>query len=85
MADFRDLPRIIASDKVLCNKAFNTASNPQYDGYQCGFSSMVYKFFEKNSGCGAITSNQQLADELRKPIIGNFQRLKVYSSFRDNI
>ena len=30
-------------------------------------------------------SNQQLADELDKPIIWKFKRRKVYSSFRDNI
>ena len=30
-------------------------------------------------------SNQQLADELHKPIIRKFKRRKVYSSFKDNI
>ena len=30
-------------------------------------------------------SNQQLADELHKAIIGKFKRRKVYSSFKDNI
>ena len=30
-------------------------------------------------------SNQQLADELHKPIIRKFKRLKVYSSFKDNV
>ena len=30
-------------------------------------------------------SNQQLADELHKPIIKKFKRRKVYSSFEDNI
>ena len=24
-----------AADKVLCDKAFNIAKNPKYDGYQC--------------------------------------------------
>ena len=32
--DFKDLPRRTASDKVLYNKAFNTAKNPKFDGYQ---------------------------------------------------
>ena len=27
------LPRNTASDKVLCDKAFNIAKNPKYDGY----------------------------------------------------
>ena len=30
-------------------------------------------------------SNQQLADELHIPIIRNFKKRKVYSSFKDNI
>ena len=29
--------------------------------------------------------NQQLADELHKPIIRKFKRRRVYSSFKDNI
>ena len=33
---FKDLARITASDKVLREKAFDTAKNPKYDGYQRG-------------------------------------------------
>ena len=40
---FKDLSRRTIADKVLCDKAFNIAKNPKYDGYQCGFASMVYK------------------------------------------
>ena len=29
--DFKNLPRRIASDKVLRDKAFNTAKSPKYD------------------------------------------------------
>ena len=43
--DFKDLKRRTQSDKVLKDKAFETASNPKYDGYQRGLASMVYKFF----------------------------------------
>ena len=50
---------------------------------------MVYKFFDKKSkGAGIkyeIKENQQLADELHKPIIMKFKKRKVYSSFKDNI
>ena len=54
---------------------------------------MVYKFFDKKSkGSGAkhvntklIPQNQQLADELHKPIIRKFKKRKVYSAFKDNI
>ena len=52
-ADFRDLARRTASDKILHNKAFNVAKNPKYDGYQRGLASMFYKFFDrKTSGSG---------------------------------
>ena len=46
--DFKDLKRITAAD-VLINKAFNIAKNPKYDGYQRGFASMVYNFFDKKN------------------------------------
>ena len=65
------------------------ASNPQYDGYQRGLVSVVYRFFDKKSkGAGIkneIKENQQLANELQKPIIQKFKRRKVYSSLKDNI
>ena len=32
---------ILAADKVLCNKAFNIAKNPKYDGYQRELASVV--------------------------------------------
>ena len=32
--DFKDLPRRIASNKALRDKAFVIAKNPKYDGYQ---------------------------------------------------
>ena len=47
--DFIDLTRRTASDKILRDKAFNTAKNPKYDGYQRGLASMVYKFFDKKT------------------------------------
>ena len=37
-------------------KAFKIASDPKYDGYQRGLSSMVYKLFDKKSaGIGVAT------------------------------
>ena len=47
--DFKELTRGAASDKVLCDKAFNIAKNPEYDGYQRGPAFMVYKVFDKKS------------------------------------
>ena len=43
----KDLVKRTQSDKVLKDKAFKIASNPNYDGYQRGLVSMVYKFFDK--------------------------------------
>ena len=47
--DFKDLNRRTAADKILHEKTFNIAKNPKYDGYQRGFTSIVYKFFDKKS------------------------------------
>ena len=47
---------------------------------------MVYTFFDKKSKESGINEpNYQLADELHKPVIKKFKKIKVYSSFRDNI
>ena len=48
--NFKDLTRRIASDKILCDKAFNIAKSAKNDGYQRGLASMVYKFFYETSG-----------------------------------
>ena len=36
---------LTTADRVLCDKAFNIAKNPNYDGYQRGLASMAHKFF----------------------------------------
>ena len=54
------------------------------DGYQRALATMVYKFFDKKAGSG-IRVNEQLAKELRKPVIKKFKRRKVYARFKDNI
>ena len=52
---------------------------------------MVYKFFDKKSkGSGVVNikltpQNQQLAEELHKPIIKKFEKRKVHAVFKDNI
>ena len=93
-ADHKDLINRTEADKVLRDKAYDIASNPNYDGYQRGLASMVYKFFDKKSmGSGTakpislkrISSSSVLADELHKPIIKKFNKRKVYSQFKDNI
>ena len=52
--DFRDLNRKTTADKVLRDKAFNTAKNPKYDSYQRGLTSMVYEFFNKKTSGGTV-------------------------------
>ena len=71
------------------NKAFKVAQNLKYDGYQIGLAGMVYKYFDKRTSSGAIEnenkSNKELAEELHKPVIREFNNRKVHSSFIDNI
>ena len=86
-ADNKDLINRTKADKVLKDKAYNIASNPEYDGYQRGLASMVYKFFDskvafpdkKSMGSGFVKdSSSILADELHKPIIKKSDKRKVY-------
>ena len=99
-SDSKDLTKRTVADNIKKNKAFDIAKDPKYDGYQRGLASMVYKFFDskvgspdkKSVGSGAkhvntklIPQNEQLADELHKPIIRKFKKRKVYSAFKDNI
>ena len=81
----KDLINRTEADKVLRDKVYDIASNPEYDGYQRGLASMAYKFFDKNSTGSGIASSSILADELHKPIINKFNKRKVYSQFKDNI
>ena len=87
-----------ADHKDLINRteAYDIASNPEYDGYQRGLASMVYKFFDKKAteepstkhvmGSGVKKdSSLILADKLHKPVIKKFNKRKVYSQFKDNI
>ena len=90
--DFRDLARRTASDKVLRDKVFKIAKSPKCDEYQSELASMVFRFFDKKSvfladkaifvspGKSEIMSNQQLAEQLHKPIIRKFEKRK-YTNF----
>ena len=85
-ADNKDLINRTRADKVLRDKAYDIASNPEYDGYQRGLVSMMYKIFDKKTmGSGAAEPSLKLADEFHKPIISKFNKRKVYSPFKDNI
>ena len=70
----KDLIKITQSDRVLTDKEFKITKNPNYNGYQRGLASMVYKLFDtKSKGSGIINEpNYQLGNELHKPIIRKF-------------
>ena len=95
-ADHKDLINRTEADKVLKDKAYDIASNPEYDGYKRGLASVVYKFLDKKSmGSGIAKDTAEpsalarssliLAYELDKPVVKKFNKRKVYSQFKDNI
>ena len=53
-----DLVKRTQSDKVLKDKAFKIASNPNYNGYQRGLASMIFKFFDKSLKEVVLLMNQ---------------------------
>ena len=69
------------------DKAFKIVSDPKYEGYQRGFASMFYNFFDrKSSGSGIdVEPNYWLVNELCRQIIRKSKIRKFYSSFRDGI
>ena len=66
------------------DKANEIPGNCGYDGYQRALASMVYRFFDKKTGSG-VGLNEQLAEELHKPITKKFKRRKVNARLKDNI
>ena len=58
--NFKYLPKSTGSDKVLCDKAFNIAKNPKYNGYHHGLASMVYNFLKKKSSGGGFKNEIML-------------------------
>ena len=68
---YKHLSKKTQSCKVSRGKAFKIERNPEYDGYQRGLASIVFKLFDKKytGACIKSMSNQQLATELHKPII----------------
>ena len=64
--DSKDLAKRTASYKVLRDKAFNTAKNRKYDGYQRGLASMVYKLFDKKSKGSGVNIKIKPSEKLTK-------------------
>ena len=50
------------------DRAYKIARNCKCDGYERALPSMVYKFFDTKTGSG-VSVNEQLAEELNKPVI----------------
>ena len=72
------------SDKILKGRDYEIARNRNYDGCQRALASMIYKSFDKETG-SRISVNEQLAEELQKPVIKKHKRRKVYARFKDKI
>ena len=47
--------------------------------------SMLYHFFKDKKRGSVVSVDEQLAEELRKPVTKRFKRRKVYARFKDNI
>ena len=93
----KDLINRTKSDNVLRDKAYDIASNPEYDGYQRGLAIMVYRFFDKKSMGSGIKKDMTksttepsalarssliLADEPHKPVLKNLIKEKYIHNLK---
>ena len=90
-AEIKDLGKKTVSDRILKDRASEIALNPGY-GYQKGLAGMMYKCFDKKIGSRAIETrnvraniNEELSQELHKPVIKKYKQRKVYSKLKRNI
>ena len=74
-SDSKNLAKRTMFDKILRDRAYENARNRNYDGYQRGLASILHRFFDKKTGSG-INGNEQLAEELHKPVIKKFKKEK---------
>ena len=89
--DFKDLRSRAVCDKVLRNKAFQIACNPSMMNINVNCHQWSTDIFDKKAkdtstftGTG-ISEDQQLTNELHRPITREFKKRKIYSLRRDNI
>ena len=75
-ANHKDLINGTEADKVLKDKVYNIATNPEYDGYQRGLASMVYKFFDKKSTAGSTAEPSSLERSSLERMGSGFKNLK---------
>ena len=69
---------------MIRDRTYEIPRNSNYDRYGRASASMVSKFFDKKTN-SVISPNEQLAEELYKPVIKKLKRRKVYVRFKDNI
>ena len=74
-SDSKDLAKEAIWDKILTDRAYETARNHKYHGYQRALASMIYKIFDEKTG-SEVSVNEELAEELHKPIIKKIKRRK---------
>ena len=68
-SDSKDLTKRTVANKILKNKAFDTAKDQKYHGYQRGLASMVYKFFDS-----------KVASPDKKSVVSGAKSIKNYTS-----
>ena len=66
------------------DKAYKITIDPKYDGYRRGLASGVYKVFDEKT-ISRASVNENLAQELQKPVTKKSKRRKAYTSFKENI
>ena len=76
-------------NKLLCDKAFETANTSRHDGYKHGLAVLFHECFDKKAGDTStyigtkiISDGQTLVNEWHKIITRKCQRRKVYESYQ---
>ena len=64
--------------KILEDRAYSIYRNCKYSGYR------EYYLFDRKTG-SRMSLNEQLAEELHKSVIKNFEKGKAYVKFKNNI
>ena len=81
-ANHKDLINGTEADK---DKAYNLASNPEYDDYQRGLVSMVYKFFDKKSTAGSMAKPSSLEHSSLERMGSGFKKLKNMAKLSSSV
>ena len=78
-SDSENLEKKSISDKILKDRAYKIARNCGYNGNQRALASTF--FFYKKIGSG-LNANEQLAEELHKPVLKIWKRKNVYANLK---